>query len=240
MGLGAQQNSRRDTLHPGKDSPASRSSMSSHKPKSNHHGGSRGDRSSVPESTVSSSSHRKTGQHQSSRSHMDSIRPTHASGQRESGHYENSRSTLRPTEGPSRNDYCFSPEATRNPGESYTQTSSRHTGATGTSRLANGQLVKTREVRPTETSVFPGSSVAKDLVRVPGSSRSVASTVPSRSTSNGHLHVPGSSRHLGTVDASSDAMEISSFTSLELTRSDGSKLNIVHGVKIKIPGKSKY
>ena len=171
------------------------------------------------------------------------LRPAHPFSQRETGRYESSRSTLRPTQDrPSANDYSFSPEATRHPGQSYTQASSRHTGATGSSTLANGQLVKTREVRPDQASEFPGNSVSKELIRVPGSSNvtSRSSAVPTQSTSNGQLRVPGSSRRHGTIAAGSEPVEISSYAAFELTTPDGSKLNVVHGFKIKIGGKSKH
>jgi hypothetical protein len=198
------------------------------------------------ESTTSSSSRRKAGHHESSRSRMDpppTLRPSHAPSERETGRYESSCSTLRPTQDrPSGNDYSFSPAATRRPVDSYTQASSRHTGATGSSVLANGQLVKTREVKPDQASEFPGSSVSKELMCVPGSSSvtSRSSAVPTQSTSNGQLRVPGSSRRPGTIVAGSEPTEISSYTAFELTTPDGSKVNVVHGFKIKIGGKSKY
>ena len=210
MGVAVAQASQRDTLRPGKNSPASRSSTSSNKPM----------------------------HHESSRSHMASthtLRPAHNSGQRETSRYE----APHPTYSASRNDYSFSPAATRHPGVSHAETSSRHTGAAETSTLANGQLVKTREVKPSQESSVPSSSTVRDLVRVPGSSHPVSrySAGPS-SAYNGQLRAPGSSN--GRDFSGSDPMEISSFTSLELTRSDGSRLNVVQGFKIKIGGKSNH
>jgi hypothetical protein len=156
-------------------SSRSAASHSSHKPKSSYYGNSKSDHSSMHESTTSSSSRRKNDRHESSRSRMDpppTLRPAHTSSQRETGRYESLGSTLRLTQDrPSGNDYSFSPAATRHPRESYTQASGQHTGATGSSMLANGQLVKTREVKPDQTSEFPGNSVSKELMRVPGSSR---------------------------------------------------------------------
>lgn len=220
-------------------------SHSSHKPKSSYYGDSKSGHSSMRESTTTSSSHRKTAHHESSRSSMDpppTLRPAHTSSQRETGRYESSRSTLRPAQSrPSANDYSFSPTATRHPGDSYTQDSSRHTGATGSSRLGNGQLVKTREVKPDGASQFPGSSVSKELMRVPTSSNiaSRSSAVSTKPNPDGQLRVPGSSRRHGAIDVGSEPVEISSYTAIQLTKSDGSTLNVVQGFKIKIGGKSK-
>ena len=227
-------------------SSRSAASHTSHEPKSSYHGNSKSGHSSMHESTTSSSSRRKAGHHESSRSRMDpppTLRPAHPFSQRETGRYESSRSTLHPAQDrPSGNDYSFSPEATRHPVESYIQASSRHTGPTGSSMLGNGQLVKTREVKPDRASEFRGSSVSRDLMRVPGSSSitSRSSAVPTQSTSNGQLRVPGSSRRHGTIDAGSEPTEISSCTAFELTTPNGSKLKVFHEFKIKIGGKSKH
>ena len=216
---------------------------SSHKPKSSYHGKGH---SSLYESTSTASSHRKTGHHESSGSRMDlppTLRPSHASSQRETGRYESSRSTLRPAQDrPSHNDYSFSPAATRQPGENHTQASSQHNRATASSRLANGELVRTREVKPTQASDFQGGSSSKALMRVPGSSSitSRSSAIPTKSSSNDQLRIPGSSRHHGTIDAGSEPVEISSCTAFELTTPDGSTLKVVQGFKIRIGGKSKH
>jgi hypothetical protein len=227
-------------------SSRSAASHSSHKPKSSYYGNSKSGHSSMHESTTSSSSRRKNDRHESSRSRMDpppTLRPAHTSSQRETGRYESLGSTLRLTQDrPSGNDYSFSPAATRHPRESYTQASGQHTGATGSSMLANGQLVKTREVKPDQTSEFPGNSVSKELMRVPGSSRvtSRSSAVPTQSTSNGQLRVPDSSRRHGTIAAGSEPVDISSYTAFELATPGGSKLNVFHEFKIKIGGMSKH
>jgi len=102
--------------------------------------------------------------------------------------------------------------------------------------------VKTREVKPNQASEYPGSSVSKELMRVPGG-RHVASTssaVPSKSSSNGRLCVTGSSRRNGTIDTGSEPLEISSNTVFELTTSDYSKINVVRQFRIKIDGTSKH
>jgi hypothetical protein len=108
--------------------------------------------------------------------------------------------------------------------------------------LADGQLVKTREVKPDQASKFPGSSVSKELIRVPGRSSvtSRSSAVPTQSTSNGQLRVPGSSRRHGTLDVGSEPVDISSYTAFELTTPDGSKLNVIHEFKVRIGGKSRH
>ncbi|KAM0705168.1 hypothetical protein Q7P35_007955 [Cladosporium inversicolor] len=220
-------------------------SHSSHKPKSSYYGDSKSGHSPVRESTTSSSSHRKTAHHESSRSSMDpppTLRPAHTFSQRKAGRNESSRSTLRPAQSrQSGNDYSFSPTATRHPGDSHTQDSSRHTGATASSRLGNGQLVKTREVKPDGASQFPGSSVSKELMRVPTSGNIAprSSAVPTKPNSNGQLSVPGSSRRHSTVDVGSEPVEISSYIAFQLTKSDGSTPNVVQGFKIKIGSKSK-
>lgn len=189
------------------------------------------------EPTTSSSSHRKAGHRESSRSRMDplpTLRPAHTSCQRETGRYESSRSTLRPTQDrPSHNNYSFSPAPTRHPGESYTQASSRHTGATGSYTLANGQLVKSREVKPAQASEFSGRFESKELMRVPSRSTNVASrssAAPTNSSSDDQLRVPGSSCRHVTIDTGNEPVMISSYAAFELTTPDGSTLKIVQGL----------
>jgi hypothetical protein len=222
----------------------SAASHSSHKPKSSYHGKGH---SSAYESTTTASSHRKTGHHESSRSRMDlppTLRPSHASSQRETGRYESSRSNLRPAQDrPSRNDYSFSPAANRPSDESYTQASSRHTGAPGSSTLANGQLVKIREVKPAQASKFSGRSESKELMQVPSRSTNVSSrssAAPSKYSSNDQLRVPGSSRRHVTIDTGNEPVEISSCTAFELTTPDGSTLKVVQELKIKVGDKSQH
>ena len=146
------------------------------------------------------------------------LRPSRASSQRETGRYESSRSNLNPTQDrPSRNDYSFPSAATRQPGESHKQASSRHTGATGLSMFANAQLVRTREVKPAQASEFPGRSDSKEVMRVPDSSNvtSRSSAFLAKSDFNGQLRAPGSSRRYGTIDTGSKPLEISSYTTFE-------------------------
>lgn len=217
---------------------------SSHKPESSYRVNGH---SIMCDSTASTSSHRTTGHHESSRSRMDlppTLHPSHASSQRETGRFESSRSTLRPAQDrPSRNDYSFSPAAARHPNESYTQASSRHTGAPGSSTLANGQLVKTREVKPAQASKFSGRSESKELMQVPIRSTNVSSrssAAPTKSTSNHQLRVPGSSRRHVTIDTGNEPVEISSYAAFELTTPEGSTLKVVQGLKIKVGGKSQH
>ena len=217
---------------------------SSHKLKSSYYGNGI---SIMPDSIASTSSHRKTGHHESSRSRMNlppTLHPSHASSQREMGRYEGSRSTLRPAQDrSSRNDYSFSPAAPRHPGESYTQASSRHTGAPGSSTSANGQLIKTREVKPAQASKFSGRSESKELMQVPSRRTNVpsrSSAAPTKSSSNDQLRVPGSSRRRVTTDTGNEPVEISSYAAFELTTPDGSTLKVVQGLKIKVGGKSQH